>query len=529
MKQLITLAISAMMCLTAQVEVFSQTAAPRRRPKPDFKVLYSNDTTNIGVSPLRRKEGVTFEEIFCQTIDETAEMGVDVHLLQPGVTWAPFWKSKLYPIEEHIEWLKENHPDRKLDRILNYLAEGGDIVGLFIERARKRGMEPFVSLRLNHHASSPLYSSKFYADNPQFLTGPWQPWISHQNWAHKEVREHRLAIIKEICENYDIAGLELDFLRYPIFFDNWKSYFPLEKRRAIMNEFVAEVRRILDETTPDGKYRYLAVRVPHKLIAHPDLGINLVDFSERGVEMVTLSSYYFTNQDTDLKVVRSLLPNTAIYLEMTYANGRGKADVSTYRHYSSTTQIQTTALVGYEQGADGVALFNFAYYRFLNDEPPFHIIKHLRDSDYLKRRPAWYFLDYLENHFHGSPAVEYMLPKTLKKKDEVRFTKEIFPQNVHSEQAVVRILADIDLTDSDIKVRLNNKSLKQVPFSQPLEHEYPKDMDFDKPNLWACYVVDKKDLNYGPNQIRIQLNEGSAFTLRYLDILLPTQPQENPR
>ena len=38
------------------------------------------------------------------------------------------------------------------------------------------------------------------------------------NWAIPEVRAEKFALIQELCENYDFAGLELDFLRFYSFF-----------------------------------------------------------------------------------------------------------------------------------------------------------------------------------------------------------------------------------------------------------------------------------------------------------------------
>jgi len=60
--------------------------------KPPFRVLYSNDMTNIltCISPWH-KPGEPFRpEMLDATIDEVAGQGVDVHLLQPGLGWVPW-------------------------------------------------------------------------------------------------------------------------------------------------------------------------------------------------------------------------------------------------------------------------------------------------------------------------------------------------------------------------------------------------------------------------------------------------------
>ena len=64
----------------------AQTAASR--PKPPFRVLFSNDTSNIEscTSPFHKKGEPFRVEMLQATVDETA--GAHVHMLQPGTGWA---------------------------------------------------------------------------------------------------------------------------------------------------------------------------------------------------------------------------------------------------------------------------------------------------------------------------------------------------------------------------------------------------------------------------------------------------------
>ena len=79
-----------------------------------YRVLFSNDTTNIltckspynehgcmGIDPQTGKQSFrscSFDATKLEaTVDETASIGVDVHMLQPGLGWVPWWKSRHYP------------------------------------------------------------------------------------------------------------------------------------------------------------------------------------------------------------------------------------------------------------------------------------------------------------------------------------------------------------------------------------------------------------------------------------------------
>ncbi|MBM4087359.1 MAG: hypothetical protein FJ272_21415, partial [Planctomycetes bacterium] len=120
--------------------------------KPPFRVLFSNDTTNIEtcVSPFHRKGEPFRPEMLEATVDETAGTGIEAHLLQPGVGWVPWWKSRAYPFSEHVRFMKERFGKEPSESgYASYMASGGDMVQVFVRRCRQKGLSPFVSLRLN--------------------------------------------------------------------------------------------------------------------------------------------------------------------------------------------------------------------------------------------------------------------------------------------------------------------------------------------------------------------------------------------
>ncbi len=210
-----------------------------------------------------------------------------------------------------------------------------------------------------------------------------------------EVRARMFGFLKEICENDDIDGLELDFMRFPDFF---KDETPLADREAIITRFVADVRQALDAGAKPGRHRWLCARVPCKLDRLPAIGLDLLELVDAGLDMVNLSSSYFTFQDHDLAAVRNMLPEAAVYLEMCHCTMLGKA-VGTggdRNLFLRTTdhQYYTTAHMAYRRGADGVSLFNFVYTREHGvpgrgpwNEPPFHVLQRLQDPGWLAKQP----------------------------------------------------------------------------------------------------------------------------------------------
>jgi hypothetical protein len=120
--------------------------------KSPFRVLYSNDTVHTVscVSPYHAKGEPFSQRLLEASVDETADTGIDAHLLQPGLTMVPWWKSRQYPYAEHIRWYEQTYSRNVRENpYARYMIEGGDMVGAFVARCRARGVAPFVSLRLN--------------------------------------------------------------------------------------------------------------------------------------------------------------------------------------------------------------------------------------------------------------------------------------------------------------------------------------------------------------------------------------------
>lgn len=499
-----------------------QSLASRRRKAP-FRVLYSNDTTNVVscVSPWHKKREPFRPEMLAASVDEA--VGVDVHLLQPGLGWIPWWKSKVYPAEEHYRWVEKQF-GTKPDSFGQYMLAGGDLVKVFIERCRQRGQVPFISLRLNdaHHLEKPgsVWISRFVAEHPEYRLSADPTRAEHRvlNWAIPEVRAHKLALIRELCENYDFEGFELDFMRF-------YSFFPLDKttsaqRREIMTGFVRDVRAAL------GARRWLCARVPCQLVAHDPLGIDLPAMVGAGLDMVNLSASYFTVQQTDLAKIRELVPDAAIYMEMGHSiwNGTKPPGATGYDTFpfrrATVEQMQTTAHLAYERGADGVSLFNFAYYREHGGpgrgpfgEPPFEVLKRLGDRTWLARQPQHWFLAPGWRHPYGR---EYPLPRKMRAGETAVFVLDLAPADG---VARLRIQGESSLSETRWRARINGIELAPTDdVSEPFPNPYPAMLG--KPEEMRAWQVPAGLLRNGINRLELLLDGGKPARLVYLDLAL---------
>jgi hypothetical protein len=522
------------------------------KKKAPFKLIYNNDTTNTCtvVSPWH-EDGEPFKEsMLVASIDEVANTGVDAYMLSPGMGWVPWWQSEVEP--DFYEWWEER-TGIKLEAMSGlggyetYVKNGGDMVQVLVDSCKKHGMAPFVSLRINdvHHQEQyvlknlrSIVSCRFYVEHPEWHIEPehtskegYYP-VRGMNWAVPEVRAYKLALLTELAEKYDLAGLELDFLRDNHLFRDGEI--DNATRIDIVTDFIKKVRAAIDRNCPDGKRRHLCVRIPLELKSHPEIGLDVKRLSEAGVDMFNLSGWYHTTQTTDVASVRTLVPDAAIYLEMTHSTARYPYFLNSGLYgtngnpRTSDHQFYTTALLANKSGADGVSLFNFVYYRMGHKEdlpvmePPFHVLSKLNDTEFLSRQSQYYML--------AGTIYKKQLPKELIAGEPVNFNLEMFPtkrKEASSKQAIINAPCRLRLHTKQelapkhiITLKFNGKLLELTPDTSRFFGN-PFDSMISPQNHRRAWILPEEFINIGQNDIEVEIENRDKINVIYLDIGIP--------
>ncbi len=527
--------------LTFAAATAGTRAANAGRSKAPFRLLYSNDTTNIMscTSPWHKKGEAFRREMIEATVDEVAGVGVDAHLLQPGLGMVPMWPSKVLPLAEHYAWIQERYKQGP-DSFGKFVLGGGDVVKVFIERCRLRGQAAFISFRLNdaHHkefvdpkpgakpgSSIGMSVTRFYAEHPEYRIKPGSLRGADlvQNWAVAEVREQKFALIRELCENYDLDGIELDFLRFYSFFRIEET--TREQRCGIITGFVREVRALLDRTARDGRRRWLCARVPCYVSALDLLGLDLPALVDAGLDMVNASAHYFTTQQHDLAAIRRRVPGAALYFEMCHSTWNGPKlsegyDVFPFRR-ATPEQLHTAAHLAYARGADGMSLFNFAYYREHGgagrgpfSEPPFDALKDLRAPARLASQPQHWIL---AGGWRAPGAKPTQVPREVTPGKPAVFVLDLAPPSGGwRKDGRLRIQGAQSIAGANWRAVLNGEELSATDDrSEPFPNQYPSLLG--KPDELRAWLVPVRLLRSGANHVEISTDAG-PFTLVFLDL-----------
>ena len=506
------------------------------------RVLYSNDTTNITscISPFNKEREPFRKEMLEATVDEVTGL-VDAHLLQPGLGMVPMWPSKVLPLAEHYAWIKQRY-GQKPDPFGQFVLDGGDVVQVFIDRCRQRQQAAFISFRMNdaHHkeffdpkpgdkpgASIGMSVTKHYVDHPEYRLKPGSLRGADliQNWAVSEVRAQKLALIRELCENYDLDGIELDFLRFYGYFRLEET--PLEQRRAIMTGFVREVRTLLDQSARIDKHRWLCARVPCYLPALDVLGLDLKALVAAGLDMVNASGHYFTTQQHDLTAIRTQTQGASLYFELCHTIWKGDKvakgyDVFPFRR-ATREHLHTSAHLAYARGADGISLFNFAYYREHGQgegrgafgEPPFEVLKALRDPKALAREPQHWFI---AQGWRAPGMKPLPLPRKIEAGTPAKFNFDLaLPTGGWKHDARIRIQTDKPLVNAEWAATFNDEPLTSTnDVSEPFPVSYPSLLG--KPDELHAWIIPAQLLREAKNSFEVTLRAGEPVSVLFLDL-----------
>lgn len=357
-----------------------------------YRVLYNQDCSNIFHIT---KEPVELRHIN-KMVDEVAEGGADVMLINPNAQKANY-PSKVW--QKYWDGYEKGEGGHLVCQMRHLAASGIDYLSTVLARCRHRGIAPGVSIRMNdmHGAPAPDFHthSQFWLRHPQFRL-PYS--IEERSWSAKgfnydclEVREHYLKLIREIVMGYDLEVLELDFLRFPL-------YFPLEpvgKYAAVMTDFLRQVRSLIAES---GKRIALIPRVASTPAASAELHFDIATWAREGlIEGLTAGMFLSTGWEMPVAEFRDLL-GSRVPLYLSTDMGADKRGNLPRRMLPLEPELLRGLAAGYlAAGADGLNLFNFfcareSHWIAETKDPRFDVLGQIKSLEDLRRQPRTHLI-----------------------------------------------------------------------------------------------------------------------------------------
>ncbi|MGC9318734.1 MAG: hypothetical protein ACP5KN_11955, partial [Armatimonadota bacterium] len=222
------------------------------------RIIFNND----GNDAVYQCDEATREELLSKRTTPLADSQVDTIFYCP-------WSSGFgqFTMRSDVAELFDTTDRIFAKNITGALVEQGtDPLQIMVEWCREHEVEIFWSMRMNDVHDGAISDGQLYypelfpqfkRDHPEYLIGEQgqrfpglgsgRCW-SGVNYAEQAVRDRAFAIIEDVCNRYDLDGIELDFFRHLIFFRNHAtegaaSRQDLEK----MTNLLRRVRRMADE------------------------------------------------------------------------------------------------------------------------------------------------------------------------------------------------------------------------------------------------------------------------------------------
>ena len=253
--------------------------------KPPHRLILCNDGGTLVGPTLEAPIGA--EGLTALTIDPLRGTGVDTLFWQLGTDpFRGYYNSRLSDTYSHrtevgYRWGDERSrfPSAGTWRIYentrSLLEEGTDPPEIIIDSGHRAGLSVFLSMRVNDmhdgrlgDPDHPLLSPMKQKHKDWLLGLSQTPWEGSRNYgfsrfaynfAIPEVREYKLALAEEAIHNYDLDGLDWDFVRFPRLFSHGRG----PGNAHLITEMLRALRGCLDEKSERvGRPLELSVRVP---------------------------------------------------------------------------------------------------------------------------------------------------------------------------------------------------------------------------------------------------------------------------
>jgi hypothetical protein len=251
------------------------------------------------------------------------------------------------------------------------LAAGTDPLRVMTDFGRKHRIEVFWSFRLNdtHDGSGATYgpimfrANRLKREHPEWLIGSPAQKPKYGAWSavdftRPEIRDLAFRYVEEVCQNYEVDGVEIDFFRHPVFFKRAAQTGTAcdDTERGLMTDLIRRIRTMSErEGLRRGRPLLIAVRVPDSVEFSRAIGIDLERWLAEGlVDLLITGGYYQLNHpDTSAALARKY--RVKYYPSLDESRVR---DEAARKLRSSTAAYRGRALNAWQAGADGVYLFN---------------------------------------------------------------------------------------------------------------------------------------------------------------------------
>ncbi|MBB2147430.1 glycoside hydrolase family 10 protein [Pedobacter gandavensis] len=528
------------------IAVLSSAEQADYKPRtPKFRIIHNNDGTDALANMwFNRKPDLTRADIN-NYVDLVAESKVVTTFMMCTGSDFVFYRSKYErpfgdDLNDSLD-CKGSESERKafkqyFKNFKSLEAEGTDIIDASLTRAKQRGMEAFITFRVNdlHFADTATHCRVSYPDfwfnNPQYWIGEDNQGMNSSralDFTHQAVRDHKLALIREQLEKYEmIDGFDLDFMRFIVLFKAGEG----SSKAHLMTSFVKSVKLMVDSVSKvRGKKILLSVRVPITVEGALWKGLDVKEWVKQDlIDFISIGAHWRGETATPIAKFKQDLFGKSNKRIPVY----GSIDDGGYlpRELYSDGMFKGMASHILGQGGDGLYLFNFYfanygkvdYQKALN---PSGLVCRTRSTRLLNELGSIDKLNTANKIFCASDGVTNSygvlqvsdLPMACgvgKKSTAFIFIGDPIDKTYPKESILFL------RTDRSARMEIEVNGLKITAVQAKYPEDYDRNRGLQEGEKMIAYVLPKNCLIKGENKVSIVARTPNVFVVKRLEVAL---------
>ena len=416
---------------------------------------------------------------------------------------------------------------------LQGLAElGTDDLQLAIDWCRQHRVEIVWSMRMNDihdNFRDKTEIAQWKKDHMDMLLGtpedkerypksdPRHVWTS-ADYVRQEVRDLMVETFRDALDQYDIDGIEMDFLRHVAYFKETRSVEPATAEHLdMLTEMVGRIREdVLAASERKGKPILLGARVLPTLARNRSYGFDVQRWAEEGnIDFLTLSGGYdpFTVDVKDL-IVRGHGWGMPVYVCLSTSGFAHAGEGVPYSDVENTLECwRAAAANAWHAGADGIVTFNLfpMFPRTMDTTIAQQIWREIGDPEGMAHKNKVYCIENLsslhENGIFQSVPIEGRLPVEIERGSSVHRNLPVADDLTAAEDHLqsVRLRVCLPRRSKDrVAVSINGEPLVVAP---------------ERPH-WMAAEVPAHAMRRGDNDLTVAFvaGESGALTLESAEL-----------
>ena len=392
---------------------------------------------------------------------------------------------------------------------------GTDPLALAVAFTHRHSLEAIWTLRMNdiHDAFTPPLFPQWKRDHPDALLGKREDWSRHPPggqrrwWAgvdfnRADVRRRTVELIAEVARNYDVDGIDLDWLRHPIHFPETLRGEPVTaKELATITDLVRTIRRTVEKIGSDrGRPVLLSARVPLRIEHGLYMGTDVETWLEGGlVDFLTIGGGYVPySMPCDEIVSLGHRHDVPVYPCISHSGMLRRKPYGPGTVYG-VEGWRGAAANAFAAKADGVSLFNLfpAPGQDEHNRLVRRVFAEIGTPATLAGKDKLFCLDnaaHLATCGYTNHVVPYegCLPKSISPDDGLSVTLPVGDDVARAKSVLLRVQTDVV---ADLACRLNGRSVAPKP-SEALKERFGM--------AWAVAEVEPASVKPGDNAFDVR-------------------------